>query len=219
MSNSIGNRVRRFAAAFGVSSRRRVLTALSLTLLLPFTAGNSAAADPETESFIRDLGSKAVDQLTDDSLSDAERSERFRALLLDHFDVAEIGKYVLGRYWRTATEEERAEYLHLFEDYLVVSYARRFSEYTGEAFEVASSRTESSGLELVRSYVVTNNGERARLDWILESQDGTLRILDIKIEGLSLSETHRSEFASVIQNNGGKVAGLIDALRKKTGGA
>ena len=215
-----GDCPRRLPATIGAPDRRHILGAmlLALALVLP-SAGSIAAADQDSEAFIRDLGSKAVGQLTDDALSDAERSDRFRALLLEHFNVPEIGKYVLGRYWRSATEEERAEYLELFEDYLVVSYARRFAEYTGEKFEVSSSRTESSGLELVRSFVITDGGEKAKLDWILERQDGSLQILDIKVEGLSLSETHRSEFASVIQNSGGKVAGLIDALRKKTGGA
>jgi phospholipid transport system substrate-binding protein len=199
--------------------RRALLAAAGMALLLPALSAGTAAADPDTENFIRELGDKAVTQLTGTELSDSERAERFRALLLAHFDVPKIGKYVLGRYWRSATPEEQTEYLALFEDFLVASYSRRFAEYTGEAFEVTSSRPEGDGLELVRSFVLTPNGEKAKLDWILERQDAGLMILDIKIEGLSMSETHRSEFASVIQNSGGKVAGLIDALRKKASGA
>ena len=198
-------------------ARRRLLAAFGLALLLPVLPIDTASADEETEVFIRDLGDKAVGQLTGDNLTDAERAERFRALLLEHFDVPQIAQYVLGRYWRVATPEEQAEYLQLFEDYLVSSYSQRFAEYTGEAFEVVSSRTQSDNLELVRSYVVTRSGEKAKLDWIIERQDGTLLILDLKVEGLSMSETHRSEFASVIQNNGGQVSALLDALRKKTG--
>lgn len=200
-------------------TRRALLAALGIAMLMPALSAGTAAADQDTESFIRELGDKAVAQLTGDDLSDADRAERFRSLLLAHFDVPKIGKYVLGRYWRSATPEEQAEYLALFEDFLVASYSRRFAEYTGEAFEVTSSRPEGDGLELVRSFVLTSNGEKAKLDWILERQDAGLMILDIKVEGLSMSETHRSEFASVIQNSGGKVAGLIDALRKKASGA
>jgi phospholipid transport system substrate-binding protein len=199
-------------------ARRRLLVAFGLALLLPMVPVGHVWADEETESFIRDLGDKAVGQLTGEDLTDAERAERFRALLLEHFDVPQIGEYVLGRYWRVATPEEQAEYLRLFEDYLVASYSQRFAEYTGEAFEVVSSRPQAE-LELVRSYVVTRSGEKAKLDWIIERQGGELLILDLKVEGLSMSETHRSEFASVIQNNGGQVTALLDALRKKTGGA
>ncbi|MEX2297548.1 MAG: ABC transporter substrate-binding protein [Dongiaceae bacterium] len=197
--------------------RRSFLRALGLVVALPLLA-NAAAADEEAETFIRSLGDTAVNQLTAPDLSNAERNERFRELLLSHFDVPQIGQYVLGRYWRSATPEEQSEYLGLFEDYLVASYARRFAEYTGQEFEVISSRS-SDGLETVRSHIVTGNGEAAKLDWILERQGSGLRILDLKVEGLSMSETHRSEFASVIQNNGGKVAALLDALRKKAAGA
>ena len=199
--------------------RRPLLTALGIALLVPAFRIGDAAADEATETFVRDLGDKAVAQLTGTDLTDAERADRFRTLLLAHFDVPQIGQYVLGRYWRTATPEQQTEYLQLFEDYLVVSYSQRFAEYTGEAFEVVSSRTQSDDLELVRSYVITRNGEKAKLDWIIQRQGSELMILDLKVEGLSMSETHRSEFASVIQNNGGQVAALLDALRKKTGGA
>jgi phospholipid transport system substrate-binding protein len=216
---SIFNRI---SAGYAHSSgagllRRSFLRALGLLVALPLLA-NAAAADQESEAFIRDLGDTAVNQLTDTGLTDAERGERFRNLLLSHFDVPQIGKYVLGRYWRSATPEEQTEYLALFEDYLVASYARRFAEYTGQQFEVVSSRS-SDGMETVRSQIVTSNGEAARLDWILEHQDSGLRILDLKVEGLSMTETHRSEFASVIQNGGGKLAALLDALRKKAAGA
>ena len=199
--------------------RRPLLAALGIALLVPAFRIGDAAADEATETFVRDLGDKAVAQLTGTDLTDAERADRFRTLLLAHFDVPQIGQYVLGRYWRTATPEQQTEYLQLFEDYLVVSYSQRFAEYTGEAFEVVSSRTQSDDLELVRSYVITRNGEKAKLDWIIQRQGSELMILDLKVEGLSMSETHRSEFASVIQNNGGQVAALLDALRKKTGGA
>jgi len=35
------------------------------------------------------------------------------------------------------------------------------------------------------------------------------------VEGISMSLTHRQEFASIIEKNGGKVADLIAQLREK----
>ena len=48
-----------------------------------------------------------------------------------------------------------------------------------------------------------------------EDQSGTTKITDLLVEGVSLRTTHRSDFASAIQSNGGTVAGLLDALRQK----
>jgi phospholipid transport system substrate-binding protein len=188
------------------------LSAVALTGLLVRSA--SAAADPA--EFIRQLGDEALAQLVGSDITKAERAERFRKLLVANFDVPAIGKTVLGRYWKTATPEEQQDYQKLFEDFLVGNYAQRFGQYAGEKFTTAGVRDEGEGLHTVMTLIARPNGQTARLDWLMRDDGDSYKILDLKIEGISMSETHRSEFASVIQNNGGKVASLIDALRKKT---
>jgi phospholipid transport system substrate-binding protein len=61
------------------------------------------------------------------------------------------------------------------------------------------------------------NGEPARVDWTIEAAGDSYKIADVKVEGLSLADTHRQEFASVINNNGGSVGKLIEILKKKVG--
>ena len=64
-----------------------------------------------------------------------------------------------------------------------------------------------------------NGQPPAGVDWLLTSQNGAYKISDVIVEGVSMAVTQRSEFASVIQRNGGQVEGLITALRQKTEGA
>jgi phospholipid transport system substrate-binding protein len=191
------------------------LTAVGLALSLGLS-GRSAAASIDPAEFIRNLGDEALAQLVGSDITKTERAERFRKLLVANFDVPAIGKTVLGRYWKTATPEEQQEYLKLFEDFLVGNYAQRFGEYAGEKFSTSGVRDAGDNMTIVMTLVDRPNGQTARLDWLMRSDGDGYKILDLKIEGISMSETHRSEFASVIQNSGGKVAGLIDALRKKT---
>ena len=61
------------------------------------------------------------------------------------------------------------------------------------------------------------SGEEARVDWIILAQDATYKISDVKVEGLSLADTHRQEFASVISSSGGSISKLIEVLKKKVG--
>ena len=195
--------------------RRRFLT---LTAVAACSAAGLAVAragmDPA--AFVQDLGDQAIDTLTGPDVTPAIRAERFRALLAQNFDVPAIGKTVLGRYWKVATDEERGEYLTLFEDFLVANYAKRFAEYTGQKFKVRGVRSEGGDLMTVQTLIQTpDGGEPARLDWLMRDAGSAYKILDLKIEGISMSETHRAEFASVIQSSGGKVAGLLDALRMK----
>jgi phospholipid transport system substrate-binding protein len=201
-------------------ARRAFLTGITglvaIGLALPLgLAGRSAAASIDPAEFIRNLGDEALAQLVGSEITKAERADRFRKLLVANFDVPAIGKTVLGRYWRQATPEEQQEYLKLFEDFLVGNYAQRFGEYAGEKFTTAGVRDAGDSMIIVFTLVARPNGQTARLDWLMRSDADGYKILDLKIEGISMSETHRSEFASVIQNSGGKVAGLIDALRKK----
>lgn len=199
------------------TSRRQFLLAASAACLV--LVGRSASADASLSpaEFIAGLGDRAVSALTGPGLTQAEREKRFRELLDTHFDVPAIGKFVLGRFWRSATEAERQEFLRLFEELLVRSYARRFAEYSGERFEVKDVRKDGGGHAIVQSIVIRPQAENVRVDWRVASDGQDFRIVDVIVEGLSMAVTQRDEFASVIQSKGGKVAGLIDVLRAKVG--
>ena len=196
--------------------RRRFLALASGVAALVAIAPRIAPADSDPGLFVQSIGDEAITTLTGGDVTPELRKERFRTLLEANFDVPAIGKTVLGRYWKVATEAERTEYLALFENFLVANYARRFAEYTGQKFELRGARPEGGDTLTVQTLVQQpNGGEPARLDWLVRPDGDSYRILDLKIEGISMTETHRSEFASVIQSKGGKVAGLLEALKSK----
>jgi phospholipid transport system substrate-binding protein len=58
-----------------------------------------------------------------------------------------------------------------------------------------------------------------KLDWRLVAENGTYKISDVIVEGISMMVTQRSEFASVVQRNGGQVRGLIAMMRERTASA
>jgi phospholipid transport system substrate-binding protein len=178
-----------------------------------------AAESLETraETFIASLADKAVQALTVEGALRTERVRRFRRLFNDHFAVRGIAKWVLGRYWRRSSDEERSEYLVLFEDMIVISYVDRFADYTGETLAITKAVALDDGAALVFSEIVRpTGGPPVRVDWRVATEDGNLRIVDVVVEGTSMSTTLRSDFGSIIRREGGKVAGLIEVLRKKT---
>ena len=197
--------------------RRSVLTAAFAILagVLALALPAAAAADPA--AMISTLGSRALEVLGKGA-TQAQRTERFRELLREDFDVPGIARFVLGRYWNTATEEQRAEYVKLFEDYIAMAYATRLAEYTGETFKVTGSRPDADGA-IVSSQIVRPGGAApVKVDWRLTGRNGVYKISDVAVDGISMAVTQRSEFASVIQHNGGQVQGLITMLRQKTSG-
>jgi phospholipid transport system substrate-binding protein len=197
--------------------RRSVLTAAFAMLSGLFSPAIPAAAAADPAAMISTLGSRAL-QVLGKGATPAQRTERFRELLREDFDVPGIARFVLGRYWNTATEEQRAEYVKLFEDYIAMAYATRLAEYTGETFKVTGSRPDADGA-IVSSQIVRPGGAPVKVDWRLTARNGVYKISDVSVDGISMTVTQRSEFASVIQHNGGQVQGLITMLREKTAGS
>jgi phospholipid transport system substrate-binding protein len=197
--------------------RRSVLIAALMFLVGSLVPAIPAAAAADPAAMISNLGRRALEVLGKDA-TQAQRVARFRELLREDFDVPGIGRFVLGRYWNQASEEQRAEFVKLFEDYIAMAYATRLAEYTGETLKVTGSRPEADGA-IVSSQILRPAGAApVKVDWRLTGRDGNYKISDVSVDGISMAVTQRSEFASVIQHNGGQVQGLITMLRQKTGG-
>ena len=176
-------------------------------------ATNAAAADPSV--FMSQLWGQTVEVLSE-KVPRAERLARFRQLFQADFDGPGIARFVLGRYWRSASEQEQQEYLKLFEDYVVFVYGTRLSSFNGETFKVRGSRIDDSGT-IVSTDIISPKGDAPiKVDWRLITDHGSFKINDVIIEGISMLVTQRSEFASVIQRHGGQVGELLAMMRERT---
>jgi phospholipid transport system substrate-binding protein len=196
-------------------TRRSLLTTLLLLIASasPTASRNAIAADANV--FMNELWNRAVEVLSKKAPL-TERLARFRQLFHADFDGPGIARFVLGRYWRSASAEEQQEYLKLFENYVVFVYGTRLSNFGGETFKVRGSRTHENGT-IVSTDIISPSGEAPiKVDWRLVEGNGAFKINDVIIEGISMMVTQRSEFASVIQRHGGQVAGLLALMREKT---
>lgn len=166
-------------------------------------------------SFIEGLADNAIAALTPPDIPQAEREARARELLRQNFAVETIGQFVLGRYWRTATPDERTEYLKLFEELIVSTYVDRFKRYTGQGLKVTGSVDQPDGDVLVNSEIERTGAAPVSIAWRVRDQDGRPQIVDVMVEGVSMGQTQRSDFSSVIRNSGGSLAGLLDEMRQR----
>ena len=197
---------------------RAIATLVTLSILLISVHYASVRADDFTngaEQFIKSLADDATSSLTSETLTEKERQKQFRGLLNSYFDINGIGKWVLGRYWRKTSKNERLEYLVLFENLVVGTYANRFNKYKKEKLTVKSSSRRGK-FALVKSQINGGKEKPIRIEWRVTRPNVNYKIFDIVIEGVSMIRTQRSEFSSVIRRNGGKVSVLLAALRKKT---
>ncbi len=195
-------------------ARRSFLAALALLLA---AAGRSAAASnalSEAGKFVERLGGKAIARLTPKDISAAERVKRMRELLDEAFDVPVIGKFVLGIYWRRATEKERAEFLKLYQTVVAHTYAGLFKQYSGESFTVTKERPVAGGA-IVYGHITQPSGPPLPIELRVKRSSSNHKTVDIKVGGVSMPLAHRKEYSSVIRRSGESVEGLLKALRKK----
>ncbi len=200
--------------------RRRLLfgaIAAMLALGLGTPGFAQGAAEPEARQFISGLADRTIQSLIKADVPRTQRVERFRELFNDAFAVRSIGRWVLGRAWNDASEAQREEYLDLFEDLMIYSYVDRFATYTGDSITIADAVREDDTYVTVQTIIPRPGTERPiDVRWRVGRVDGGFKIADVVVEGVSMSTTLRSQFASIIRRNGGQVSGLIQELRQKT---
>lgn len=177
--------------------------------IAPAHATDGAAAQAQIEK----LGAAAMSAISNTSSSEAQKKATFKSLLNQNFDMPTIGRFALGRYWRTATPAQQQEYLALYQKMVIDVYTSRFNRYSGQTFKVTGNRVDDSG-DVVVSSVVEGNGSPVLVDWRVRAKGGAYRIIDVMVEGVSMAVTQRNDFAGVIQQGGGTIDALIEYLKK-----
>jgi phospholipid transport system substrate-binding protein len=185
-----------------------------------FAQARGGSAVSEAEAFISNLMQQGISSLTGRGTAEAERARRFHDMLYANFDVPTIARFVIGRYWRLASAQEQQEYLNLFGDMLVGMYASRFGDYQGELPRVTGSRSTSEGDIFVTSDLVRpGQPQPLRLEWVLRRAGSSFKIVDLRVEGVSMAVTQRDEFGSIIQRGGGQISSLLTVMRQRAAAA
>jgi len=178
-------------------------------------SAGSAAIEDDAKAMVQQLADRALGILARKDIPKAERESQLHDLLVANFNVPAIGRFVVASYWRSASKQEKAEFLEVFEVYVVKTYSAQLGQYSGEKFRVLSAAPDQKGV-VVTSEVVPVDREPVDLKWrIRQSKPGELKVVDVVVENISMALTQRQEFASVIQKRGGTLSGLVEALREK----
>lgn len=185
----------------------------TVLLLALFVAPAARAETPE--AFVQSLGDRATEILkTKDATTFKEREQKFRELLVEGFDMPTISQFVLGRYARTMSEQELKDYERLFVEFVVRVYAVRFDAYSGETFKVDRVLDTVDNDVIVRANIERSGGQPpVRTDWRVRVGDRGMKIIDVYVEGISMLNTQRQEFAAVIEQKG--VQGLMDEMHAR----
>ncbi len=178
---------------------------------------NYVLAGNDPGSYVMEMTTEAISTLTDNSTSQNEKESQFGKLFDKNFDVPSISRFVLGKYWKTASIEQKKKFIKAFRNYVVKTYSSRFNEYSGEQLTLLNFENESNPkIFIVHTGLEREDAAMIMVDWRIGKKKDRFVILDIIIEGISLAITQRSEFVSVIDQNEGSIDKLISLLKEKT---
>ncbi len=180
-----------------------------------------AAVSFSTASFAADPSqpvkavTAAVQQLPRDS-SGATRESAIRQVLHDDFDLAYAARQALGAHWEAATPNQRARFVAALETSESKAYGERLGMLQGATLVVDKIAPKGAGAWTVDSSVeAVADLPPLKISWDVRDTGQGPRIVDVKVSGVSLFMTRRSEFNAVIQQSGGAIEPLVAQLEAR----
>ena len=192
-----------------LASRRvafHLAAAAAASIALP-GIGTAVAADPV--QLVQTTAQQVIDIVK--TKTGADRQAAILAVLQANFDMPAMGRSALGTHWNQATESERARFLKAVATAEAKAYSERFGQYGGQTLTVGKVTPRANGVSIVDSRLNQTTGQPIKLEWEVRND----RIADVKVEGVSMVMTRRSDFNSYILNNGGKVEPLVKELEAR----
>lgn len=195
---------------------RALLVIALVSGLLLVAPQRSWATNPDAAAgLIQALGDRALSTLQQANLSLTEREAAFGDILREGFDLHLIARFVLGKYWKQASPDQRNDYLRAFSDYVILTYARRLGGFSGQSFAITGTKVSGEKKDvLVGTRIDRPNAAPIQAAWRVREIDGMHRIIDVMVEGVSMAVTQRQEFSSIARRNG--IEGLVQILRAQT---
>ena len=135
-------------------------------------------------------------------------------LIIPRFDFVSMSKWVLGKHWKQASEEQRSEFIIQFKELLVRTYARALLEYSGQEIKyLPVEQNPESNLAVVKTELTSTSSAQLPILYRMHQKNEEWKVVDVSVDGVSLVTTYRGSFATQIKKNG--FDSLLNELSKK----
>ena len=187
-------------------------TAVAAMMGLPPSPARAQNLD-QAQAFIAQT-TKDITALVNGPGSAADKQKQLQALIDRTVDVNGVAQFCLGRFWRTASPQQQKEYLELFHRVLMINITGKIGEYQNVSVTVGKAESREGGI-VVASIVNRPGNPPSKVDWVVGTETGSPKIIDLIAEGTSLRLTQRSDYSAYLAHNNNNVQALIDALRQQ----
>ena len=186
-----------------------------IIILVLFNLNNSQVYSIEPDVFVQSTVNRAS-QILSKNISKEEKMTQLEIIAKETVDIIGVGYYSLGSKRKELDENQKKEYLKLFEGYFLKSFSSRLAEYTNPEIDVKDKKLLNKNYTIVNSLLLgTSERSEVKIDWrIYTKEPSNPLIRDLIIEGLSLARTQKEEFNSILNSNNGDINALFKILEK-----
>ncbi len=130
--------------------------------------------------------------------------------LLPHVDTRLAAQLVLGRYWRTASPEQRRRFIDAFYHSMMVNFGGALADFRSNMLKVFPTHLRpGTNFATVRTEMTRGNGSRVSVVYLMQLTPRGWQAFDVHIDGVSYVKSYREDFASQIRQQG------LDAVIKR----
>ena len=186
-----------------------------LFVILVYFLGINVVSATQPDIFVQSTVNRASKVLSENIPKENKISE-LKKIALETVDIQGIAFYTLGSTRKTINDNQKKEYIKLFNDYFLKSFSSRLAEYTNPEIDVFNKEVLNKNYTIVNSLLKgTKERPEIKIDWRIYTKNPENPLIrDLIIEGLSLARTQKEEFNSIIQNNDGDINALFKTLEE-----
>ncbi len=132
--------------------------------------------------------------------------------ILPKIDFSRMSRWVLGKYWRKASRQQKEIFAREFRRLIVRTYATALLEYTNQQITYPALHMKEGATDVtVQTIIEQSGGVPIPVAYSLHKNgDEQWKVYDMIIDGISLITNYRSSFSSEIRR--GSLQQLIDKL-------
>jgi phospholipid transport system substrate-binding protein len=181
---------------------------------------DSVESEKEKRAFVRHMAQDALSILHDPKKSFSSRKETLENAFVTVVDIQWIARFVLGKNWHSASDEQQERYTELYRKYLTKTYISTFNENPKRKIRdiriLSVSDTENEKFS-VRTELHLVNKEVVKVDYVVRDKDNRYKVIDIAIQGVSLLNSHREQFNELASAKGvDAVIGELEQMIEQT---
>lgn len=151
-----------------------------------------------------------INKIINSGKGEAAMLRDFEQIFASYGDAGTIGQLVLGVDGRSASSSQKRAFAQAFQGYISRKYGRRFREFAGGSVVVQDAKAVKSFYEVK---TLTTFPGQAPFEVIFVVADKSGRFIDMRIEGISLIKSERSEIGTMLDRRGGDLNQLIADLK------